>query len=179
MNFHSETRQKKIENSLNRPAARHVEACVLRPSLILIVLLLAGRQAPATPLLGAEATNVWYVQVVRGTDQATAPDKNWKRIGPKLSGSLARAFKWQHHYEVKQVQIPVTPGQPARVNVGPERELHIHFTSAHDAELSLLRKGKVTRKDSAHLKNRMAILGGDEKDDGWFVVVRRDKPTTE
>lgn len=147
--------------------------------MLAAAVALAGvaASAPSAP----EPEGHLYVQVVRGTDDGQPKEKSWKRIGPKLGGSLARVFKWQHFYEVKQKSVPIAAGTTASVRMEGERELQIQFKSPREAELRLYRHGKLTRKETTHLGQGkgMSILGGDGEKDGWFVVVRPDKPTVE
>jgi hypothetical protein len=61
-------------------------------------------------------------------------------------------------------------------NLGLEMEL----VKDGQAELRLYRKGELRRKVTASAESKMSILGGDAaENEGWFIVVRREKPSTE
>jgi hypothetical protein len=121
-----------------------------------------------------------YVQVIRGTDQEKPEDAAWKAIGPKLSKALSSVFAWKHFWEVKRREVVVTKGKVPKIKVTPERDLEIELVKDGQAELRLYRKGQLMRKMTVLISSKLSILGGDAaENEGWFIVVRRDRPSTE
>ena len=125
-------------------------------------------------------TNTLYIQVLRGTERNRSPEAEWKAIGPKLSQKLSSVFKWKHYWEVKRQKVAVTQEKVTKIYLLPDRDLEIETVKGGPAELRLYLKGELRRKLRLPVKTKVAILGGDSaEDEGWFIVVRRDKPSGE
>ena len=69
----------------------------------------------------------FYLQLVRGNDQDTAPTPEATPIGPNLSEKLHSVFKWKHYCELKQDLVVLKPGQRVRKRMSPEREVEIEL----------------------------------------------------
>ncbi len=119
-----------------------------------------------------------YVQLIRGTNDEKPPEKNAKRVGPKLSQLLTPVFRWKHYWEVRQEEVKVSPRQTLKLGL-KVRDLEIKLQPDGQLELRLFTNGKLVRTSRQKLKaDTMEIMGGNKEDDNaWFVVVRRDKPT--
>jgi hypothetical protein len=126
------------------------------------------------------APTTFYVQVIRGTDNGTPEKNSWKPVGPKLSKALSPVFKWQHYWQVDVQQVQVSAAGTVAVKVSPEREVKVEMLADGRPEVRLYRKGELRRKVRFNGDDHMTIMGGESVDrDGWFVVVRRDKPSVE
>lgn len=138
-----------------------------------IILVLA---APALVFSAEEKTVVFYVQLIRGTNDEKPPEPNAKPVGPKLSQMLVPVFRWKNYWEVSQHEVKVKPAQVTKLPL-KVRDLEIQLTG-DTIELRLFQKGKLVRT----LRQKQAgfgmqIMGGTREDDNaWFVVVRQDKP---
>ncbi|MBC8003370.1 MAG: hypothetical protein H7X97_12355 [Opitutaceae bacterium] len=143
---------------------------------ILLVGLIAG---PARS--GQEGASVtYYIQLIHGTNDPDAQKPNWKAVGPKLSQVFSPAFTWKHYWEVKRQEVVVTGGKVSKVKVTDDRSLEIELMKDGQTELRLYRVGELKRKMRTSGESKMSILGGDAAGkDGWFIVVRRDKPSTD
>lgn len=133
------------------------------------------------PASSAEDRSVtFHIQLIRGTNEKQPRDTEWKAIGPKLTKALAPVFSWKYYWEVKRYETAVIRGKSTRIKVMPERDLEIELIKGGRAELRLYRKGELRRKMTASIDSKLSILGGAAaEDEGWFIVVRRDKPSTE
>lgn len=127
---------------------------------------------------GAEQTpTTLYVQLVRATDAEKPKNADWKPIGPKLSKRISPVFRWKNYWEVNRHTVAVEEGTMPRLHLTPERGLEITARPGGDLEIRLYRDGKLARKSWHKTNQKMTIMGGKEANgDGWFVVVRRDKP---
>jgi hypothetical protein len=145
--------------------------------LFLLLVLTAGLGTLfASP--GEEGPLLFYVQIIRGANDEKPAGADWKAVGPTLKKALSAVFRWKHYWEVKRFELSVRKGKPAKVRLNPDRELEIHMLTDSQAELRLFFHGKATRKMRLSVRCPMSIMGGDMTGkQGWFVVVRRDKPT--
>ena len=143
---------------------------------IILVALTVSRAWSAQE--GSPAT--YYVQLIQGTNEEKPQDASWRAVGPKLSQVLSPVFTWKHYWEVKREEVVVTGGNVSKVKVTADRSLEIELIKDGQTELRLYRAGELKRKMRTSGETGMSILGGDAPGkDGWFIVVRRDKPTTE
>jgi hypothetical protein len=64
--------------------------------------------------------------------------------------------------------------------MAPDRTLELELADTGILELRSYRKGKPTTKTRVSVADKLTVLGGDSNEsDGWFLVVRRDKPSTD
>jgi len=141
------------------------------------LLLFLGTTAvcPADP-----AAVTFYTQLIHASDQDRPPEPSWKPVGPKVSRRLCPKFRWKNYWEVGRQTVSVHPGKVTRVRLNPERELEIELRSQDESEIRLFSRGVLMRRSRQSIQSNMSIMGGTrENDDSWFVVVRRDKPTSE
>ncbi len=65
-----------------------------------------------------------------------------------------------------------------KARITPERELEIKLAPGQEVELRLYRKGELRQEMRMSVDSPMTILGGDAVNhEGWFIVVRRDRPS--
>jgi hypothetical protein len=122
----------------------------------------------------------FYVQIIRGTNGDKPNDAMWEVVEPKLTKKLSPIFKWKHYWEMKRQTVSVTKGKVTRVAATGEREVEIELVKENQIELRLYRKRELRRKMKASVETTMTILGGEApENEGWFIVVRRDKPSSE
>jgi hypothetical protein len=144
------------------------------PSRLLMVLLLQAMTSFA-----AEPASVFYAQLIRGTDQEKPPESTWKRIGPKLAQQLFPKFRWKYYWEVNRQTAIVEPTRPTRFRLSAEREVEIGLGTKNDSQIRLYVGGVLTRCSRQPATTPMTIMGGaKENDESWFVVVRRDRPSS-
>jgi hypothetical protein len=167
---------------MKKKAGRGVSTLVITPKtmklgLVLVVLACAGlRSAPGAQ----EAKVTYYVQLVRGTDEAKPPSAESKPIGPKLAGRLRPVFRWEHYWEISRHEVGLTPGQTVRVEFNKERSVEIFLSAEGTRKVTAHHHGKPVTSLSQPAGTEMTILGGDrEGRTGWFMVIRRDKPTVD
>jgi hypothetical protein len=118
----------------------------------------------------------FYLQLVRGTDDALLPSPDAQPIGPTLNHHL-RSFKWKHFWEIKRKTVVLAVGSKTRQRLSPHREVEIEMAGSNNMTVSIYSDGKlvVTGKQAAAAV--FYIVGGDYQDgQSWFVVVRHDKP---
>ncbi len=147
--------------------------------LCLALLLAAWVGAILAP--AAQETKVtYYVQLVRGTDQAKPPTPESKPIGPRLSNRLRPVFRWEHYWEISRHEVRVAPGSAVKVRCNPERAVEVALSAEGNRKVTAFCRGKAVASLTRPAGAEMTILGGDrEGKTGWFIVVRRDKPTVD
>jgi hypothetical protein len=147
----------------------------MRPSFLTVFILLA-----LTTVLAANAeelNRLYYVQYVQASDDKDHGHTAWKPIGPKLSRVLSPALRWAYFWEVSRKRVKVSSGEFTRVTVSPDYELRLLLRPDAQLELVLYHRSEVRRRVVRSVNDEMVVLGGDLKNkDGWFVVVREDKP---
>ncbi|MCI0745037.1 MAG: hypothetical protein L0Y58_06500 [Verrucomicrobia subdivision 3 bacterium] len=122
-----------------------------------------------------------FVQAIVGTNRDQEPaGERWKKVGPKLRHDLSPVFKWKHYWEVSCRKVELKPGKLFRIQLTKERDLEVQIFADGRLELRMFRGGKPVRTMKDIVAHRRVIMGGDSNtDEAWFVVVRRDKPSTE
>jgi len=118
----------------------------------------------------------FYVQLLRGTNEEKTEDIKDKEIGPKLRKKLSPVFRWKNYWEVSRTSVTVGKGKAGRIQLPNAHALEIELLNPAESEVRLYLNGSLRRKSRQLIHNRMAIMGGDNNDDCWFVVVRRDPP---
>ena len=142
---------------------------VLIPTMLLALPMAAFGEADAL---------TFYVQLVRGTDDATSPVPNARRVGAKLAERFRPVFRWTDYWEIKRDQVSVAHGEKKRVRLSPEREVEVEITQAGKRQVAVYSQGRELCRDCKSVGDPMTIIGGDRDiRSGWFVVVRRDKPS--
>lgn len=121
-----------------------------------------------------------YLQFVIGTTENKPPITGATPIGPKLRAVLSPVFKWEHYWEVRRHTVILAKDQLIRIRMAPERFMELELVDPNNIELRAFRNGEPRKKTVVKAKQKMSVLGGDASgDDGWFLVVRHDKPSTE
>jgi len=144
---------------------------------VFVLLVLLGVRAVA---LADGQPITFYTQLIRASDQDHPEQASWKPVGPKISKQLCPKFRWKNYWEVDRRTVKVHPGKVTRVRLNPEREVEIELRGPDDSEIRLYTKGVLVRKSRQSLQSKMSIMGGTrENEESWFVVVRRDKPTSD
>ena len=133
----------------------------------------------ALPFLaaGAEKTSVtFYLQLIRGTEDAKPPAAEAKLAGPEVSRRL-QMFKWKNYWEMARRTVVVQDGGKTRQRMSPQREVEIQLSAPHEVTFCIYADGKLTRRRKQSLDTPFYIAGGDkDATQSWFIVVRRDKP---
>ena len=120
-----------------------------------------------------------YLQLVRGSDQDTAPTPDARPIELKLSNRLHSVLKWKNYWELKRDFIVVSQGQKLRRRLSPEREVEIEFLDPQQLAARIYVNGKLTQCRKQPAKAAFYVAGGDQgADQSWFIVVREDRPLT-
>jgi hypothetical protein len=97
-------------------------------------------------------------------------------VGSNLNKKLTSCFRWKSYWEVHRINLEVAPGQPARAKLSSDREVEIRLLDSGDSEARVYWKGKLLRRCRQAAHDKFCIMGGSrEKEDSWFVVVRRAK----
>lgn len=147
-------------------------------ALLLLAVVMLGFAAARGG--AAEPQHKYYVQFVRSSNNPKPENPEWKKVGPRLSRTLSPVFRWEHYWEVSRRTVNVGPGKVTRVPLEPQREVRLRIIAGERIEAQYFWKGEMHRKVVRPIDGEMIIVGGDlENKDGWFVVVRRDKPTLE
>ena len=147
----------------------------LSKCLICLAVVVGGE---LTPAVGADSEKLtYYVQLVRGNNEAKTPEPGAHRIGPKLAKKLRAAFKWESYWEIKRQKVEIDRGKKMRVRLSKEREVEIDLTDAAHRTVIAYQSGKLVSRTIRPIGNGMTIIGGDRDTNSvWFIVVRRDPP---
>jgi len=147
---------------------------LMRLFLSLVILLVFGAMLYAADSPPAD----FYLQIVRGANDTKSKDASWKPIGPKLAERLKRVVPWEYYWETARQEIAPAKGKPRTIAVSPGRHVEIAWVSDHQVELCMYRNGVLRRKSKVKVTSGMTVVGGDTTgNEGWFVVVRKDKPS--
>ena len=142
----------------------------------LAVLWLAMLAAAPLRARAGTAGVTFYVQLIRGTDDATPPAANAQPAGPALCRRL-QMFKWKNYWEVERRTVVLDAGGKSRLRMTPHREVEIVLSTPREMVVSIYADGKLTRRGTQAVESAFYIAGGDsEPAQSWFIVVRRDKP---
>ncbi len=135
--------------------------------------------ALAFPLIASAADKsavTFYVQLIRGTEDANPPAADAKPAGAQITRRL-QMFKWKNYWEISRKTVEVNPGSKIRQKLAPQREVEIAVGATNDMTISIYADGKLARKRRQPATTPFYISGGDkEANQSWFIVVRRDKP---
>jgi hypothetical protein len=146
----------------------------MRRFLSMVIILVAGTAAFAAD----NPPPALYLQIVRGAKDDKTKAQGWKPIGPKLAKRLKRVVPWNYYWETSVREIAPSKGKLRSIEIAPGRKLEIVWGDAQHADLCMYRDGVMRRKSRVSLSSGMTIMGGDATgDEGWFVVVRNDKPS--
>lgn len=123
---------------------------------------------------------VYYVQLVRGNDENQPPAPGAKAIGPKLSESLHQVFRWKHYWEISRQEVTVVAGGKSTVHLSKERTVEIDLSQPKKRMITARSNKKIVSSTTQPINDAMTIIGAErDMKSAWFVVLRRDKPTTD
>jgi len=126
----------------------------------------------------AEEGRTYYFQLLCGSDKELPPKADAKPIGAKLRSQLEARFRWKSYAELTHGQCTVSDFKTTTIKLPERREMQLEL-SGKTIEARLYRDGQMVRKAREHADSRSLIMGGDQgRNDSWFIVVRRDKPST-
>src|SRR5512147_1857439 len=83
------------------------------------------------PFLGKaaeEKPQVFYVQLIRGSNDEKPPEAKAKPVGPKLSQMLTPVWRWKHYWQVGEHEVKVSPGKVTKLPL-QVRDLEIQLVS--------------------------------------------------
>lgn len=145
-----------------------------------VLTLLIGLVAMIVPLEGAEAGDITYfIQLVRGTSDGVPPSTDSRPIGPKIANTFRPVFKWSHYWEMSRQEVTLARGKKIRIQLAPERSVEIDLTDPAHRKVTAFEGKKPVSTVVDPVGGAMSIIGGDRTGSGsWFIVVRRDMPTT-
>ena len=121
--------------------------CILSALICLTLCAASGSEAGAP---GAEGQPlIYYVQLIRGTDQKHQQEAAWKPIGPKLANRLSPIFRWRNYWEVYCQAVTVEKGKVSRCHLSDVRDVEIALINPSEIEIKLHLKGVVSEKSLA------------------------------
>ena len=133
-------------------------------------LALALAAAGETPL-------IYYVQLIRCTDQEAPPQPGSRRVGPKLAQKFQCVFRCKSYWEISQEKLEVPANRVARAHLSNGRDVEIDLTQPGKRRVATFYKGHLIECTIEPLGENMTLIGGDrDQTSHWFIVVRRDKP---
>lgn len=143
-----------------------------------IATLAAALMATCFGITAAEiGKTTYYIQLVRGTEEATAPSANAKPIGPKIAKLLGPVFKWDHYWEIARDEISLAPVEKKLISLNPQRSVEIDLSDPAKLKVTAYEGKKAICKVANPITAPMTIIGGDRStNSSWFMIVRRDKP---
>ena len=142
------------------------------PILLVLLLAMAGCRPAAK-----NSSETFYVQLVQGSNKDVPPTEVATPAGEKLQASLNRTFRWKHYWELKRDSMVVPRGEAVRRTLSSERTVQIELLDAKEMKVRVYSAGALVRCRRQPVANAFCVSGGNcANGDGWFVVVRRDKP---
>lgn len=142
-----------------------------------VAMLAAAGLTLATLTLAGEKPLVYYVQLVRCSDQDKAPEPGSRRIGPKLTERFECVFRCKSYWEISQQKVEVLPQKKALAHLSNGRDVEIDLSRPGKRTVSTYRNGKLVDRTIELAGKNMTLIGGDrDHASHWFIVVRRDKP---
>ncbi|SRR5258708_3987202 len=140
-------------------------------------ILAAAGLALSSVATAAEKPLVYYVQLIRCSDQDQAPEPGSQRIGPKLAERFQCVFRCKSYWEISQDKLEVLPNRIARARLRNGRDVEIDLSQPGKRRVSTFSKGRLIDRTIEPASENMTLIGGDrDQTSHWFIVVRRDKP---
>jgi hypothetical protein len=141
-----------------------------------LAILAAATLWLSTAAAGEKAL-VYYVQLIRCSDQEQPPEPGSRRIGPKLAERFQCVFRCRNYWEINQEKVEVLPSKSARVRLHNGRDVEIDLSQPGKRKVSTFHKGRLIDRTIEPVGENMTLIGGDrDQTSHWFIVVRRDKP---
>lgn len=115
------------------------------------------------------------VKLIWGTNDATSPDPNHKRLDSALTKWLAKKYQWKNYFEVSVKTVSLPLNSNVKVVMSQNCTLEVKNVGNSRFEVSLIGKGKkVTRMVHTLPKNdRLVIAGDGENETAWFIAFKR------
>lgn len=146
---------------------KHLLATLALAVLVLGVTVRAG-----------EKPIIYYVQLIRCSDQDQPPEPGSRRVGTRLSERFQCVFGCRSYWEISQRKVEIAPSHSARARLSNGREVEIDLTQAGKRKVSAYQKGRLIDRTVEPVGESMTLIGGDRgQNSHWFIVVRRDKPS--
>jgi hypothetical protein len=142
-------------------------------SLFVLVVLGSGVTFGAP-----EGKTPYYVQLVRGNDEAQPPVSGAKAIGPKLSKPLSSGFRWKNYWEINRQEVAIAAGAKTKVALSKERAVEVDLSEPTKSTVTAFSNDNPVCVTTEPASKAMTIIGAERgQRSAWFVVVRRDKPS--
>jgi hypothetical protein len=142
-------------------------------SLFIAAGLLAGNHLQAE-----DESIVFYVQLIRATNETKPPAPGCRPVGPKLTAAFQPVLKWKSYWELCCKEAKLTPGNAAHVRLSQGREVEIDLRTPNKRKVTSFQDGGRVDRTTSPAGTAMTITGGDrDPQNAWFIVVRRDKPS--
>jgi len=144
---------------------------------LLKIIVLAGL---VLPIAAAETGKplIYYVQLVRCSDQDQPPEAGSRRVGPLLTERFQCVFRCKSFWEISQQKLEVLPNRTGRVSLRNGRDVEIDLSEPGKRKVSAFHNGKLIDRTVEPVSESMTLIGGDrDQSSHWFIVVRRDKPS--
>ncbi len=130
-----------------------------------------------TAAKAGEKPLIYYVQLIRCSDQDQSPEPGSKRVGSKLSERFQCVFRCKSYWEISQQKVEVTPSHFVRAHLSNGREVEIDLTQPGKRKVSAFYNGRLIDRTVEPASENMTLIGGQrDQTSHWFIVVRRDKP---
>lgn len=144
----------------------------------LVILLCAATVLSALPTEADEA-RTYYFQLIAGSDRALPIKGETKAVGPKLRNQLEARFRWKNYAEISRGECTLNANKTETVKFPEKREMQLQLVNPKTLEARLYRGHELVRKTRENADAPSMIMGGDQgKNESWFIVIRRDKPSS-
>jgi len=143
----------------------------------LFFTMLAAGLSLVSNVAGEQPPLVYYVQLIRCTDQDQAPEPGSRRVGVKLAEKFQCVFRCKSYWEITQQSVQLAPNKSVRVRLRNGRDVEIDLTQPGKRRVSTFHNGRLIDRTVEPAGENMTLIGGDrDQTSHWFIVVRRDKP---
>ena len=148
-----------------------------------LVIILCAATALLPSALRADDARTYYYQLISGSDRNLPNKGESKAVGPKLRNQLEARFRWKNYTEISRGSCTLDANKTTTVRFPEKREMQLQLVNPKTLEARLYRaEGHaqvLVRKTRENADAPSMIMGGDQgKDESWFIVIRRDKPSS-
>ena len=126
----------------------------------------------------AEEARTYYFQLICGSDKPLPASPEAKPLGVKLRSQLEGKFRWNIWTEVSRGECILDEHKTTTIKFPDKREMQLDL-DGKVIEARLYRSGQLVRKSRENAEANSVMMGGDQgRDQAWFIVIRRDRPSS-
>lgn len=145
---------------------------------LVCLLLLAGSgiaRAGDTPQL--EVLLIW------GTNQEKSSDPAHKQVSPETAKDFKKVYKWTNYFVINRKNSAIDSKKKTSIKMSDHCRIEVKYLGDDRYEICLWGKDVKTGKEEAVVSGKQTLpkgekillMGLNENESGWFVLVRHKK----